>query len=132
MRKSRCRSSANLNSEAGTSVAFQIALRAIAARVRAKRVNLRGTPMAAFKAKPAAVLNRVASGSVEVVNRGRQRFVVLGLDQIVALIPDARERRTVAEVLAGLPTVPATTPRLRSTSVAAANHYRLPEGSRGR
>lgn len=131
MRERRGRSSGNLNSEEAKRVAFQIAVRAIAARVRAKRVNLRGTPMPAFKAKTAAVLNRVASGSVEVVNRGRQRFVVLGLDQVLALIPDAGKRRTVAEVLAGLPTVPASTPRLRFTSVATPSPYRLPEGSRG-
>lgn len=131
MRESRGRSSSNLNSEEGKRVAFQIAVRAIAARVRAKHVNLRGTPMPASKAKTAAVFNRVASGSVEVVTRGRERFVVLGLDQVLALIPVAGRTRTVAEVLAGLPTVPASTPRLRFTSVAAPSPYRFRDEARG-
>nr|CUV44892.1 conserved protein of unknown function [Ralstonia solanacearum] len=125
MREFAGRSSGNLNSEVRKRVAFQIAVTAIAARVRAKRVNLRGTPMPAFKAQTAAVFNRVASGSVEVVTRGRQRFVVLGLHQVLALIPHAGRRRTVAEVLAGLPSVPASTPRLRFTSVATPSPYRL-------
>lgn len=77
------------------------------------------------------MFNRVASGSVEVVIRGRRRFVVLGLDQVLALIPNAGRRRTVAEVLAGLPTVPPSIPHLRFTSVAAPSPYRLRDGARG-
>nr|CUV45041.1 conserved protein of unknown function [Ralstonia solanacearum] len=124
-------SSGSLNTRARKRVAFQIAVTAIAARVRALRVNLRGTPMPALKAQTAAVFNRVASGSVEVVTRGRQQFVVLGLDQVLALIPNAGRRRTVAEVFAGLPTVPPSIPRLRFTSVAAPSPYRLRDEARG-
>jgi hypothetical protein len=131
MREFPGRSNGSLNTGARKRVAFQIAVTAIAARVRAKRVNLRGTPMPAFKSQTAAMFNRVASGSVEVVIRGRQRFVVLGLDQVLALIPNAGRRRTVAEVLAGLPTVPPSIPHLRFTSVAAPSPYRLRDGARG-
>lgn len=110
---------------------FRAAVRTIAARVGAKRVNLVGTPVADFKTKYATVFKRANAGSVEVVTQGRQRFVVLGLDQVLALIPNASRRRTVAEVFAGLPTVPASSVRLRATSIATKNPYRFRDGTPG-
>ena len=131
MRQIRGRLGGSLNPERVKRVAFQTAVRAIVVRVRAKTVNLRGTSMPAFKANTAAVFNRVSSGSIEVVTRGRQRFVVLALDQVIAIVHDTGRGRPVAELLAELPTVPASFPRLRATSVAAPNPYRIRDEPHG-
>lgn len=122
-------SGVDLSTVARKNAAFRAAVRTIAARVGAKRVNLSGKSMSAFTAQYAAVFNRVKSGSVEVFTHGRQRFVVLDLDQVLALIPNAGGRRRVADVFASLPTVPALTPRLRATSIATPSPYRFRDGA---
>lgn len=118
-----------LNIMARKKAAFGAAVRSIAARVGATQVNLRGTPMSAFKAQYAALFDRVRAGSVEVVTDGRQRFVVLDMDQVLALTSNAGGRRKVADVFASLPTVAASTPRLRATSIAAPSSYRFRDGT---
>ncbi|WP_322047864.1 hypothetical protein [Paraburkholderia sp. J67] len=107
-------------------VDFQAAVKAIAARVGATDVNAAGTPISAFKTNYSSVLKRVKSGSVEVVNQGQEPFIILGLDQAVALMSNTVSDRTVAEVFAGLPSVPASGKLPRDVSIDAEDHYRVP------
>ncbi|CAG9236400.1 conserved hypothetical protein [Paraburkholderia tropica] len=107
-------------------VDFQAAVKAIAARVGATDVNAAGTPISAFKTNYSSVLKRVKSGSVEIVNQGQEPFIILGLDQAVALMSNTVSDRTVAEVFAGLPSVPATGKLPRDASIDAEDHYRVP------
>jgi hypothetical protein len=119
----------DLNTVAGKNAAFRAAVRSVAARVGATRVNLSGTPMPAFKAQYAALLNRVRAGAVEVLTDGRQRFVILDMDQVLALTSNAGRRRKVTDVFASLPTVPASVPRLRAISIATPSSYRFRDGA---
>lgn len=107
-------------------VDFQAAVKAIAARVGATDINAAGTPISAFKTNYSSVLKRVKSGSVEIVNQGQEPFIILGLDQAVALMSNTVSDRTVAEVFAGLPSVPATGELPRDVSIDAEDHYRVP------
>ncbi|MBN3814634.1 hypothetical protein [Paraburkholderia sp. Ac-20347] len=107
-------------------VDFQAAVKAIAARVGATDINAAGTPISAFKTNYSSVLKRVKSGSVEIVNQGQEPFIILGLDQAVALMSNTVSDRTVAEVFAGLPSVPATGKLPRDASIDAEDHYRVP------
>ncbi|CAM2152057.1 MULTISPECIES: hypothetical protein [Paraburkholderia] len=107
-------------------VDFQAAVKAIAARVGATDINAAGTPISAFKTNYSSVLKRVKSGSVEIVNQGQEPFIILGLDQAVALMSNTVSDRTVAEVFAGLPSVPATGKLPRDVSIDAEDHYRVP------
>ena len=105
---------------------FQAAVKAIAARVGATDVNAVGTPISAFKTNYSSVLRRVKSGSVEIVNQGPEPFIILGLEQAVALMSNTVSDRTVAEVFAGLPSVPASGKLPRDVSIEAVDHYRVP------
>jgi hypothetical protein len=107
-------------------VDFQAAVKAIAARVGATDINAAGTPISAFKTNYSSVLKRVKSGSVEIVNQGQEPFIILGLDQAVALMSNTVSDRTVAEVFAGLPSVPASGRLPRDVSIDAEDHYRVP------
>ena len=107
-------------------VEFEAAVRAIAERIGTRHVNCAGTPISIFKVRYATVLKRAKAGSIEVLTRGRERFIVLGREQVIALGNQASRGRLVAEVFAGLPTVPAWKPRLRSTSVRTKDPYRVP------
>lgn len=107
-------------------VDFRAAVKAIAARVGATDINAAGTPISAFKTNYSSVLKRVKSGSVEIVNQGQEPFIILGLDQAVALMSNTVSDRTVAEVFAGLPSVPATGKLPRDVSIDAEDHYRVP------
>jgi hypothetical protein len=107
-------------------VDFQAAVKAIAARVGATNVDTAGTPISAFKTNYSSVLKRVKSGSVEIVNQGQEPFIILGLDQAVALMSNTVSDRTVAEVFAGLPSVSASGKLPRDVSIDAEDHYRVP------
>jgi len=63
-----------------------MAIRAIAARVGAKEVNVAGTPMSVFKMQHAAVLKRAKAGSIEIVYQGAEPLVILGAKQLHALV----------------------------------------------
>ena len=106
--------------------AFHEILMKIAMRIGAPEVDESGTNISAFKTNYSTVLDRAKNGSVEVVTRGRQRFVILAEEQAVALITNTESDRTVAEVFAGLPTMPAESSRPRAMSSATVDHYRLP------
>jgi hypothetical protein len=118
-----------LNSIARKNAAFRASVRTVAARVGAKRANLNGTPMSAFKGQYASAFSRVRAGSIEVLTDGRHRFVVLNMDHVLVLTSNAGKRLKVADVFASLPTVPASIPRLRATSIAAASPYRWRDGT---
>ncbi|WP_425953006.1 hypothetical protein [Ralstonia pseudosolanacearum] len=105
---------------------FKVAVRVVAARIGAKDVNAAGTPISAFKTNYASILKRVKEGSFEVVKQGKEPFVILGLKQFVALATDTGRGRTVAEVFAGLPSVPATEEPPRFTSIQTKSQYRVP------
>lgn len=107
-------------------VEFETAVRAIAERIGARHANCAGTPISIFKVRYATVLKRAKAGSIEVLARGRERFIVLGPEQVIELGNQVSRGRLVAEVFAGLPTVPALEPRLRATSVRAKDPYRVP------
>lgn len=106
-------------------VEFEAAVRAIAERIGARHASCAGTPISIFKVRYATVLKRAKAGSIEVLTRGRERFIVLGPEQVIALGNQASRGRLVAEVFAGLPTVPALKPRLRATSVQTKDPYRV-------
>jgi hypothetical protein len=80
---------------------FEEALQEIALRIGAMEVHVPGTKITAFKTNYSSVLDRVTGGSVEVVTRGRQRFLILAEEQARALVANTENTQTVAEAFAG-------------------------------
>lgn len=126
MSKTQSKSKRYTKSTMIRAVDFRAAVRVAAECVGARRINFAGTPMSVFKVRYATVLKRAKAGSIEVLTRGRERFVILAPEQVMALASRVSRGRTVAEVFAGLPTVPAMTPPLRATSTRAKDPYRVP------
>ncbi|WP_439890039.1 hypothetical protein ACS7SF_12260 [Ralstonia sp. 25C] len=77
---------------------FRVAIRAIAARVGAKDVNVAGTPMSVFKTQYAAVLKRAKAGSIEIVYQGAEPFVILGAKQFLALVASLERDHALVDV----------------------------------
>lgn len=65
---------------------IRVALRTIAARVGAKRVNVAGSQRSIFKRQYAAMLERAKAGSIETVYLGAEPLVILGARQLLALV----------------------------------------------
>ena len=105
---------------------FSDIVQLIAVRIGAPTVNEAGTNISAFKTNYSTVLDRANGGSVEGGTRGRQRFVLLAEEHAQTLVAGIEGGRTVGEVFAGLPTMPADSARPRAASVATAEQYRLP------
>ena len=102
-------------------------LQRLAAQVQAAGVNPHPTPIAKFSRNYGSVLMHASAGQLQVISRGEEQFVLLSMAQIRNLMPP-EDRRTMAELFAGLPTVPG--PPLRAQSPAntagAKDQYRLP------
>lgn len=105
---------------------FSDIVQLIAVRIGAPAVDAAGTNISAFKTNYSTVLDRANGGSVEVVTRGRQRFVLLAEEHAQTLMASIEDGRTAGEIFAGLPTMPAAGERPRASSVATAEQYRLP------
>jgi hypothetical protein len=109
---------------------FEGALRILAARIGVTEVNIAGTPISRFKESYTAVLNRVRAGSIEVVTQRREPFVILGANQVLALVESLNRRRTASELLEGLPSLPASSdPPPRHRSIGGKSHHRVPRSS---
>jgi len=106
---------------------FEAALKLLAARIGTAEVNVTGTPISTFKVQYATILNRVRAGSIEVVTRRGEPFVLLNLSQVLALVQGGRPALSVREVLAGLPSVSISGPPPRLVSRHARSHYRVPQ-----
>ena len=106
-------------------VEFEAAVRLVGARVGAGDVNVAGTPVSVFKTHYADILKRINAGSIEVVTQRSQPFVILGLDQVIALVKKRSTTRTVREVFSELPTVPASTTGPKYTSISTKSSYRV-------
>ena len=77
---------------------FQVAIRAVAARVGARKVNAAGTPLSVFMKRHAAVFKRARSGSIEIVYQGAEPFVILGAKQFLALVASLERDRAPGDV----------------------------------
>ena len=100
---------------------FEAAVRVVAACVDARRINV--TPIPIFSRHHVALFKRIRAGSVEVVIHRGEPFVILGMNQVLALVADQSVGRAgAAEMLAGLP------PVRPSTSVPrhARSRHRVP------
>lgn len=106
-------------------VEFEAAVRIVGARVRAGDVNVAGTPVSVFKTHYATILKRINAGAIEVVTQRGQPFVILGLDQVIALVKKQSTTRRVREVFAEFPTVPASATPPRYTSINTKSSYRV-------
>jgi hypothetical protein len=117
---------AELIADAAADPSFGDIVQLIAVRIGAPTVDAAGTNISSFKTNYSTVLDRANGGSVEVVTRGRQRFVLLAEEHAQTLMASIEDGRTVGEAFAGLPFMPAAGERPRAMSVAAAEQYRLP------
>lgn len=126
MRKAPVNQAKDTDSSERRSAEFEAALKAVAARVGATEVNVVGTPISAFTTRYATILNRIRAGSIEVITQRGEPFVILGRHQVLALLGNGNAKRSVQEILAGLPSVPASVPRPIYTSVLTKSHYRVP------
>lgn len=117
-----------LDSHEITGVAFEAALQSLAARIGATEVVVAGTPISRFEASYTTVLDRVRAGSIEVVTDGREPFVILGVNQVLALVEVLKTRRTASELLEGLPASPGPPPRHRSAGLKR-SHHRVPRST---
>lgn len=124
----------SVNSQRSTSTSpaqrlmdFHGALRVVAAHVGAKDIHAAGTPISTFRANYAAILERVEAGALEVVTRRGEPFVILSLEQVLALATDVRRNLTAADLLKELPSAPKSdgVPRVRH-QVLAKSHHRVP------
>ena len=93
-----------MHSRQRTIAQFEAAVRILGTRVGAKNINVAGTPISAFRTQHVAILERIDAGSVEVVTRRGQPFLILG---------------------ATLPTVPPSSTRPRHTSVQRKSPHRM-------
>jgi len=109
--------------------AFNAAVRVVAERVGTKKVNVVGTPTSVFRLRYAAVLRHIKAGSIEVITHQGEPFIVLGMKQLFALVSGKSIGRTAAELLAGLPSVPASPSIPRHRSVLNPSHHRVPRSS---
>lgn len=107
--------------------AFNIAVRAVAARIGVKRVKVIGTPAPVFSAHCSAALRRIKRGSIEVITYQGEPFIVLGMEQLFALVAGANTQRTAAELLVGLPSVSASPSIPKHRSVLKPSHHRVPQ-----
>lgn len=114
-----------MHSRQRTIAQFEAAVRILGTRVGAKNINVAGTPISAFRTQHVAILERIDAGSVEVVTRRGQPFLILGLHQVIALVSNRHATRTVREVFATLPTVPPSSTRPRYTSVQRKSPHRM-------
>jgi len=87
---------------------FAAAVRVVAACVGARRINV--TPISIFNRHHVALFKRIRAGSVEVVIHRGEPFVILGMNQVLALVADqSMGRASATEMLAGLsPVLPST------------------------
>lgn len=127
MRKGPVNQAKDTDSSERGNAEFEAALRAVAARIGATEVNVVGTPISAFAKRYTTVLNRIRAGSIEVVTQRGESFVILGLHQVLALLEKGSAKRSAREILARLPSVPASFPMPRYTSVLTKSHYRAPK-----
>jgi hypothetical protein len=107
---------------------FSIALREIARRIGAQVGDEVRTPISEFKSNYSPILDRASGGSVEVLTRGKRRYVILDEAIVEALILEANDRKTIGEAFAGLPSMPAGGRRPLDMSIASVDQYRLPGG----
>lgn len=77
---------------------FRVAIRAVAARVGARKVNAVGTPLSVFMTRYAAVFKRARSGSIEIVYQGAEPFVILGAKQLLALVAGLERDPALGEI----------------------------------
>ena len=125
MSKTLSKSKRDTKSSVIRTVEFHGAVKVVAEHVGARHINFAGTPMSVFKVPYATVLKRAKAGSIEVLTRGRERFVILAPEQLLALVNRVSRGRRVAEVFADIPTVFASMPRLRATSTRTEDPYRV-------
>ncbi|MBA9859245.1 hypothetical protein [Ralstonia insidiosa] len=114
-----------LQSSSRVSEDFESAVQEVAERVGAHQVNL--SRVSSFRTHYAAVLDRIKDGSVEVINKGGEPFLLLGATQLFALLKNEARTLTTAEVLQGLPSVSlegGAPPRARA--VGSKSHHRVP------
>ena len=105
---------------------FWDALHEVAERSGGVLEDAGGTNISTFKTNYSTVLDRAKSGSVEVVTRGSQRFVILAEDMVRALVAAPEKQLTVGEACTALPTLTHSARRPRATSVATRNPARIP------
>lgn len=127
MRKAPVNQANDTDSSDRRSAELEAALRALAARVGATEVNVVGTPISEFTTRYATILNRIRAGSIEVITQRGEPFVILGLHQVLALLGNGNAKRSAREILARLPSVPASVPMPRYTSVLTKSPYRVPK-----
>lgn len=101
---------------------FEAALRVVAACVGARRINV--TPISVFSRHHVALFKRIRAGSVEVVTHRGEPFVILGMNQVLALVADQSVGRAAAEIPAGLPAIPASPAISKRRSVQTRRHHR--------
>lgn len=104
----------------------------VAAMVEANQVNEAGTTISEFTKHYAAVLDRTDQGSLEVITRHNRRYVILGEEQIAALVKNSKSGQLAGELLAGellagLPLLPYDEHRPRVQSINTVNAGRLPK-----
>lgn len=126
VRTSRATAAGTMHSQRTT---FNAAVKLAAARVGVKKVNVVGTPASVFRTRYAAVLRRIKAGSIEVITHQGEPFIVLGMKQLLALVADKNVGPTASELLAGLPSVPASPSIPRYQSVLNPSHHRVPRSN---
>lgn len=105
---------------------FEGSVQLLASRLGAPRVNIGGTPISTFRSRYSSVLGRVRAGSIEVITQNGEPFVILGMDQFIAMYARIGQPKTAAEILAGLPAAPLSPHVPRHTSIPLSrSHHRV-------
>lgn len=101
---------------------FDAVVKAVPARVGARRINV--TPISIFSKHHFAVLKRIRAGSLEVVTDHGEPFIILGMNQILALVAGQNAGQTTARILAG------RLPHSASPSISRHNFVRIRSSTR--
>lgn len=104
----RKRSDTGREADTGRQRQFEVAVQRLASRLGAPPVSIGGTPISIFRSRYSSVLKRVRAGSIEVVTQNGEPFVILGLNQLITMCARIDHPKTAADMLAGLPSVPAS------------------------
>jgi prevent-host-death family protein len=110
---------------------IELVLGILQRRMTAADVSHDITPITTFRANYATLLDRASAGHVQTISRGKERFVLLSMDQIALLVMPPTDKRTLGELFHGLPTVPMSMALEAAPfegEAQALDQYDLPEG----
>ncbi len=100
--------------------AFVSALHALAGRLGVK-VKDDPMPISKFKSDYSGVLKAASSGRLQQISRGRERFVVLTEEQVIAMVQSSSRKSSLADTLASIK-VPSKPLDASAVMVAGSKH----------